>query len=121
VILSFDLLRLNFAGLSFRGYYSSLHSHRLWTLESSQNFLPTPTLLLNNWTMTQNNLGESYMTRLQLVGIRDHDKTIQLLEKPTTFFYIITTGTSPISTIIFDLKFVDFVNYMSLNLIRFQV
>jgi hypothetical protein len=84
-------------------------------------FSSNPDSSPHDWTMTQNNLGEAYITRLQLVGIRDHDKTIELLEKPTTFFYRITTGTSPISTIIFDLKFVDFVNYVSLNSIRFQV
>jgi tetratricopeptide (TPR) repeat protein len=39
-----------------------------------------------DWVMTQNNFGETYIMRLQLFGIQDHDQTVELLEKLTTFF-----------------------------------
>jgi tetratricopeptide (TPR) repeat protein len=73
-------------------YRSRILGDRAENLEQSINHYQQALQVLNpeyspqDWAMTQNNLGEAYIMWLQLFGIQDHDQTVELLEKLTTFF-----------------------------------
>jgi tetratricopeptide (TPR) repeat protein len=54
-------------------------------IDSYQQAL-NPEFSPKDWAITQNNLTEAYILRLKLFGVEDHDQTIELLEKLTTFF-----------------------------------